>query len=75
MGKRSTNGAHTNLKEYPSAAQLKYVTSDFLMPASSSQIDSEEKISMMGRPAENPRNNIVYTLGFSNAAKLSRQEW
>ena len=53
-GSRSTSGAQTNLKEYPSAAQLKKVTALRSTPASPSHSDKDEKISKIGMPAENP---------------------
>jgi hypothetical protein len=64
MGILSTNGAQTNLNEYPSAAQLKKVTADLSTPASLSQRDRDEKINNMGRPAENPKKTMVTTLGW-----------
>jgi hypothetical protein len=64
MGIRSTRGAHTNLNEYPRAAQLKKVTVDRPTPASLSHKDRDEKINNMGRPAENPKKIMVTTLGW-----------
>lgn len=72
-GSRSTRGAQTNLKEYPSAAQLKKVTADRLTPASRSQTESVEKIRRMGIPAENPRNSMATARGLVKEAKESRQ--
>jgi len=72
MDNRSTRGAQTNLKEYPSAAQLKNVTAALSTPASRNQRDREEKIRRSGIPAENPRNNMVATRGWKNARSESR---
>jgi len=73
MGNLSTNGAHTNLKEYPNAAQLKKVILDFFKPASPSQSESDENINRIGIPAEKPRNNILITAGSAIASHASRQ--
>ncbi|KZZ49996.1 hypothetical protein A3758_30785 [Oleiphilus sp. HI0118] len=62
-GRRSIKGAHKNLNEYASAAQLKYVTVERSTPASLSHKDKEEKISSSGTPAEKPKNSIDRTLG------------
>ncbi len=66
-------GAHTNLKEYPRAAQLKNVTEDFFTPASVSQIDNVPNISKIGIPADIPRKNIVITRGCSHDCTISFQ--
>jgi len=63
IGTLSTSGAHTNLNEYPSAAQLKKVTADLATPASLSHRERDEKISKIGIPAENPKKSMVTTLG------------
>ena len=73
MGKVSTSGAQTNLKEYPKAAQLKKVTADRSIPASRNHNESEEKINRSGTPAEKPRNNMVMTRGCPNDCKECRQ--
>ena len=65
------SGAHTNLNEYPSAAQLKNVTADFLTPASVSHADSVEKINRIGMPAEKPKNSMVMTRGCRNGRRDS----
>ena len=63
IGSLSTNGAHTNLNEYPRAAQLKKVTAERETPASLNQSDKLEKMSSIGMPAENPSNNMIHTEG------------
>ncbi len=57
----SITGAQTNLKPYPSAAQLKYVIVALATSASRSQTDSVLKINRIGTPAEKPRNSIAIT--------------
>ena len=71
MGNRSTSGAQTNLKEYPRAAQLKYVTTERSTPASRNHSDSDEKINRIGTPAENPKNSMVITRGWRKARRVS----
>jgi hypothetical protein len=63
MGIWSTRGAHTNLNEYPNAAQEKKVTADRSTPASLSHKDKEEKINKRGMPAEKPKKSMVITRG------------
>ena len=58
-GSSSMSGAHTNLKEYPNAAQLKKVMAVRVISASPNHSDKLEKISRIGIPAENPRKNII----------------
>ena len=67
-------GAHTNLKEYPRAAQLKNVTAARSTPASRNQAERVEKIRRMGIPAENPRNNMVMTRGCVQLLIVSFQD-
>ena len=43
------------------------------MPASLSQRDNEENISINGSPAEKPRNNMVMTLGCKNVRAAEAQ--
>jgi len=75
IGNLSTNGAQTNLNEYPKAAQLKNVTEDLLTPASRSHKPNDEKINKIGTPAEKPRKSIVITRGCLNAFMDSSQDW
>ena len=72
-GRLSTRGAHTNLNEYPRAAQLKNVTTARSIPASRSHRESEEKINSRGSPAENPKNSMVITRGWVNPFTASAQ--
>jgi hypothetical protein len=69
-GMRSTKGAHTNLNEYPKAAQLKNVTALRSTPASNSHSDSEEKINKIGKPAEKPSKAKVNMRRSHRAVKL-----
>ena len=62
-GRKSTIGAHTNLNEYPNAAQLKNVTAERSNPASRSHRPKDENISSSGSPAEKPKNSMVITRG------------
>ena len=70
-GSRSTKGAHTNLNEYPSAAQLKNVTARRSTPASMSHSESDEKINKIGTPAENPSSSMMSTRRSHTARSVS----
>src|SRR5574343_1579954 len=74
-GNSSIKGAHTNLKEYPNAAQLKKVTALLSMPASPNHRDKLEKISRIGIPAENPKNSMIKARRSKKARKACVQSW
>lgn len=58
-GSSSMSGAHTNLNEYPNAAQLKKVTALFEIPASPNHNERLEKINRIGIPAEKPKKSMI----------------
>tara|TARA_B110000003_G_scaffold112666_1_gene115305 strand:- start:244 stop:444 length:201 start_codon:yes stop_codon:yes gene_type:complete len=57
--KLSTIGDHRYLKAYAKPAQLKRVTVLLFIPALTNQTDKVENTKSIGKPDENPKNNIL----------------
>ena len=77
----STKGDHKNLNAYANPAQLNNVIVLLLIPALTSQTDRVEKTKRIGRPEENPRQNMpnifflkeVYFLVLVHSRRMENQ--